>query len=177
MPYLEKAHALQPDDMEIATAFADTLLVQHELERAEPVYQALLTRYRTLAQQKPAAWQPSIARTLGKLGGLYVMRQQQREAEAAWLHALEIYWALARVNPSAYSPAAASTIDSLASLYRDTQRPQEAADPWREALALALDRHSGHSPHTVVPATVSLICRSRKRPAGRTGCSYALASA
>ena len=136
LPYLEKAHALQPDDMGIATAFADTLLVQHEPERAQPVYQALLNRYRTLAQQKPAIWQPSIALTLGKLGGLYVMRQQHKEAEDAWLHALEIYWALAHVNPSAYRPAAADTIDSLATLYRDTQRLQDAADAWREALAL-----------------------------------------
>ncbi|WP_296653754.1 tetratricopeptide repeat protein [Paraburkholderia sp.] len=136
LPYLEKAHALQPDDMDIATAYADTLLEQHEPGRAEPVYQALLIQYRMLAQQKPPTFQPSIARTLGKLGSLYLMRQQQKEAEAAWLHALEIYWALARVNPSAYSPAVARTIDSLATLYRDTQRLQDAADAWREVLAL-----------------------------------------
>ncbi|MGU7785213.1 tetratricopeptide repeat protein [Burkholderia sp. PU8-34] len=136
LPYLEKAHALQPDDADIATAFADTLLEQREPERAEPVYRALLSRYRALAQQKPAEWQPSIARTLGKLGSLHVMRQQQKDAEAAWLHTLEIYWALARVNAAAYDPALARTFDDLATLYRDTQRLPEAADAWREALAL-----------------------------------------
>ncbi len=136
LPYLAKAHALQPDDADIATAFADTLLEQREAERAEPVYRALLARYRTLAQQKPAEWQPAIARTLGKLGNLYATRQQQKDAEAAWLHALEIYWALARVNASAYDPALARTFDDLATLYRDAQRLQEAADAWREALAL-----------------------------------------
>ncbi|MEX3635149.1 tetratricopeptide repeat protein [Paraburkholderia sp. BR14320] len=136
LPYLEHAHTLQPDDTNIAAAFADTLLAQHEPERAEPVYRALLVQYRTLAQQRPTAWQPSVARTLSKLGSLYVMLRQQKEAEAAWLHALEVYWALARVDPSAYGPAVTNTFDSLATLYRDTQRLQDAADAWREALAL-----------------------------------------
>jgi tetratricopeptide (TPR) repeat protein len=156
LPYLEKAHALQPGDKDIATAFADTLLAQHEPERAEPVYQGLLIQYRTLAQQEPAAWQPSIARTLGKLGSLYAMRQQQKEAEAAWLHALEIDWALAHVNPSAYGPAVAADLDNLATLYRDTQRLQDATDAWSEALALdrALARQD---PATYRPAVATTL--------------------
>ncbi|MFD1558394.1 tetratricopeptide repeat protein [Paraburkholderia silviterrae] len=156
LPYLEKAHALQPDDMDIATAFADTLLVQHEPERAEPLYRALLIQYRTLAQQKPAEWQPAIARTLDKLGSLYLLQKQPKEAEAAWLRALEIYWALAHVNPSAYGPAVANTLDSLATLYRDTQRLQDAADAWREALGL--DRAlAQRDPATYRPAVATTL--------------------
>ena len=134
LPYLEKAYALQPKDADIAMAFADSLQEQREFERAEPVYRTLLSRYQMLAQEKPAVYQPQIARTQEKLGNLYVGMQRPREAEAAYLRALEIYWALARQDPVAYGPAVAETFDNLGILYRDTQRLQEAADAYHEAL-------------------------------------------
>src|SRR6202051_1800763 len=127
LSYLEKAYALQPEDTDIATAFSDTLQEQREFERAEPIYRSLLSRYQVLAQEKPAAYQPQIARTLDKLGNLYVGLQRPREAEVAYLGALEIYWELARQNPVAYGPAVAESLDNLGVLYRDTQRLKEAA--------------------------------------------------
>ncbi|KLU20427.1 hypothetical protein EOS_41910 [Caballeronia mineralivorans PML1(12)] len=133
LPYLEKAYALQPEDTDIATAFSDTLQEQREFERAEPIYRTLLSRYQALAQEKPAD-QPQIARTLDKLGDLYIGLQRPREAELAYLRALEIYWVLARQNPVAYGPAVAESLDNLGVLYRDTQRLKDAADAYREAL-------------------------------------------
>ncbi|KAA1009703.1 tetratricopeptide repeat protein [Paraburkholderia panacisoli] len=136
LPFLEKAYALQPENADIATAFADTLREQREFERAAPIYHTLLSRYQVLAQEKPAAYQPRIARTQEKLGNLYVGLQRPKEAEVAYLRALEIYWALARQDPAAYGPAVAETFDNLGVLYRDTQRLQEAADAYREALSI-----------------------------------------
>lgn len=150
LPYLEKAYALQPEDTDIAIAFSDTLQEQREFERAEPIYRTLLSRYQVLAQEKPAAYQPQIARTLDKLGNLYVGLQRPKEAEAAYLRALEIYWALARQNPVAYGPAVAETFDNLGVLYRDTQRLKEAADAYREALDI--DRAlASHDPTAYKP--------------------------
>jgi len=134
LPYLEKAYALQPEDIDIATAFSDTLLEQREFERAEPIYRTLLSRYEALAQEKPGAYQPQIARTLDKLGSLYVGLKRPGEAEAAYLRALEIYWVLARQNRVAYGPAVAEILDNLGVLYRDTQRLKDAANAYREAL-------------------------------------------
>jgi tetratricopeptide (TPR) repeat protein len=134
LPYLEKAYALQPEDTDIATAFADTLLEQREFERAETVYRSLLSRYHVLAQEKPGGYQPQIARTLDKLGKVYVGLQRPREAEAAYLRALEIHWVLARQSPVAYGPAVADNLDSLGVLYRDTQRLKDAADAYGEEL-------------------------------------------
>ncbi|OAJ56952.1 hypothetical protein A6V36_32510 [Paraburkholderia ginsengiterrae] len=134
LPCLEKAYALQPDDPDIASDLADTLQAQSELERAQAVDEALLRRYRTLAQEKPATYQPLVARTLDQLGSLYIGLQRPTEAEAAYLHALEIDWALARENPAAYGPHVAEALDHLGALYRDTQRLKDATDAYREAL-------------------------------------------
>lgn len=79
LPYLEKAYALQPEGTDVATAFSDTLQEQRELERAQPIYHTLLLHYQTLAQQKPAAYQPQIARTLNNLGNLYSAMQHSRK--------------------------------------------------------------------------------------------------
>jgi len=142
LPYLEKAYAVQPDDTDIATAFSDTLQEQREFERAEPIYRSLLSRYQGLAQEKPAAYQPQIARTLDKLGSVYVGLQRPKEAEVAYLRALEIYWVLARQNPAIYGPAVAENLDDLAVLYRDTQRLKDATDAYGEALDI--DRALAH---------------------------------
>lgn len=150
LPYLEKAYALQPDDPDIASDFADTLQTQNELERAGAVYQALLQHDRTLAQEKPAIYQPLVARTLGQLGSLDVGLQRPKDAEEAYLHALEIDWALARENPAAYGPHVAEILDALGALYRDTQRLADAADAYREALdidrALAQREPANYTP-------------------------------
>lgn len=134
LPYLHKAYALQPEDTDVATAFADTLQEQGEPARAEPIYRALRLRYQALALEKPATWQPDVARTLVKLGNVYVALRRPKEAETAWLQALEIDWLLARDNPATYGPGVADTLDKLGALYRDTGRLSDAADAYREAL-------------------------------------------
>lgn len=133
LPYLEKAHGLQPDNSEMAFAFANALQEQNQFLRAAPVYEGLLARQRMLAQENPAAYRRYVATTLHNLANLYRNTQRLQEAGAAYQEALTIYRALAQENPAAYRPYVAMTLNNLAILYRDTQRLKEAEAAEREA--------------------------------------------
>jgi len=122
LPYLEKQYGLQPKNTEIAFIFAVALQEQNLFLRAAPVYEGLLTRYQTLAQQNPAVYQSAVAGTLQNLGVLYWKTQRLKKAEAAYQEALTICRVLAHENPTAYRPYIATILINIGNLYRDTQR-------------------------------------------------------
>lgn len=137
------AHAMQPDDLDIAEFYGDLLEEAHLLEQAQPVVEALALRYQALARDKPDRWRGRFARELGKLGVLYTALALPQDAEMAYLHALGNYWGLAREQPERFGPDVADVLEALGALYRDAERPDDAIDAYREALKLerALAQH------------------------------------
>lgn len=147
LTFLRIAHALQPNDIDIAALYSDLLEEAHLLEQAQPIVEALALRYQALAQDKPDRWQPRLAHALARLGRLYAALALPQDAEMADLRALGVYWGLARERPDRYGPAVADVLDALGALYRDAERPNDAIDAYREALKLerALAQHDGHA--------------------------------
>jgi tetratricopeptide (TPR) repeat protein len=147
LTFLRIAHALQPNDVDIAEFYSDLLEEGHQLEQAQPIVEALALRYQVLAQAKPDRWQPRLARALARMGRLYAVLALPQDAEMADLHALGVYWGLAREQPDRYGPAVAQVLEALATLYRDAERPSDAIDAYREALKLerALAKHDANA--------------------------------
>jgi len=136
LTFVRIAHALQPNDVDIAELYGDLLEEAHLLEQAQPVFEVLALRYQMLAQDKPDRWQRRFAQTLAKLGRLYAALALPQEAEMADLRALGVYWSLAREQPERYGPAVADLLEALGALYRDVDRRDDAIDAYREALKL-----------------------------------------
>ncbi len=155
--YAKGAYAAQPANIEAAATYADMLDEESAYEQAQPVYEALLSRYQRLAHDNPARWRAAIARTSARLGRLYAALQLPQDAEMAYLRALAHFWALARTDPPTYAPAVATTFESLALLYRDAQRPGDAIDLYREALNLerALAQRDPRAYEASVAATLN----------------------
>jgi tetratricopeptide (TPR) repeat protein len=148
--YANAAHALQPDDVELAETYADMLDDLNRFDQAEPLYELLLVRYESLAQDRAELWRPRMAQLLVKLGRLYAALQATKDAEMAYLRALDVYWGLARNDPVAYGPPVATTFGDLGLLYRDMARPGDAVEVYREQLklerALALRDRTAYEP-------------------------------
>ncbi|RKP45580.1 tetratricopeptide repeat protein [Trinickia fusca] len=144
LTFAELAHALVPDDIEIAAIYADLLDDARRLDEAQRLDEFLIIRYQTLAQDKPDRWRPRIAMTLTRLGRLYEAEHLPQEAEMAYLHALGVYWGIAREHPLAYGPDLATTFADLGMLYRDLHRLPGAIEAYGEALKLerALERRA-----------------------------------
>lgn len=136
LTFVRIAHALQPNDVDIAELYGDLLAEAHLYEQAQPVVEALALRYQALAQDKPDRWRPRFAHELGKLGRLYAALALPQDAELADLHALGISWILAREQPDRFGPEVADLLAALGALYRDAERPDDAIDAYREALKL-----------------------------------------
>lgn len=143
LTFLRIAHALKPNDVDIAEFYSDLLEEAHQLEQAQPIVEVLALRYQVLAQDKPERWEPRLARALARMGRLYAVLALPQDAEMADLHALGVYWGLAREQPARYGPAVAQVLEALAALYRDAERPSDAIDAYREVLKLerALAQH------------------------------------
>lgn len=141
--FVRIAHALQPNDVDIAELYSDLLAQSRSLEQAQPVYEALVLRYQVLAQDKPERWRPRLARALDKLGRVYAALALPEDAETAELRALGVYWGLAREQPERFGPAVADLLEALGALYRDAGHPEDAIEAYREALKLerALAQH------------------------------------
>jgi Tfp pilus assembly protein PilF len=136
LTFVRIAHALQPNDVDIAELYGDLLAEAHLYEQAQPVVEALALRYQALAQDKPDRWRPRLARELSRLGRLYAALALPQDAEMADLHALGISWGLAREQPDRFGPEVADLLAALGALYRDVERPDDAIDAYREALKL-----------------------------------------
>lgn len=136
LTFVRIAHALQPNNVDIAELYGDLLAEAHLYEQAQPVVEALALRYQALAQDKPDRWRPRFARELSKLGRLYAALALPQDAEMADLHALGISWGLAREQPDRFGPKVADLLAALGALYRDVERPDDAIDAYREALKL-----------------------------------------
>lgn len=144
LTFAELAHALVPDDIEIAATYADLLDDARRLDEAQRLDEFLIIRYQMLAQDKPDRWRPRMAMTLTRLGRLYEAEHLPQEAEMAYLHALGVYWGIAREHPLTYGPDLATTFADLGMLYRDVHRLPGAIEAYGEALKLerALERRA-----------------------------------
>jgi tetratricopeptide (TPR) repeat protein len=130
------AHALAPDDLEIAAVYAELLDATQRREEAQRLYDGLLARYQVLAQDKPDIWRPRVAVLLMRTGRLYAALRLPQDAETAFMHALGIEWRLSRAAPAVYAPLVVQAFDALGVLYRDERRFDDAIVVSREALAL-----------------------------------------
>lgn len=157
LTFIRIAHALQPNDVDIAELYGDLLEEARLLEQAQPVVEVLALRYQLLAQDKPGRWRRRFAQTLAKLGHLYAALGLPQDAEMADLRALGVYWSLAREQPERYGPAVADLLDALGALYRDAGRPDDAIGAYREALKLerVLAQHDADAYTTDLAATLN----------------------
>ena len=99
--------------------------------------QDLLRQWRTRATQNPAAYRPSLARTLNKLGDLYDDDDRLIDAEAAHKEAAAIRRELAAQDP-AYRPDLGETLAHLGGVYGDASPPRfaEAEAAFKEAAVI-----------------------------------------
>jgi tetratricopeptide (TPR) repeat protein len=156
LPHYEKAYALDPANLENASAYALVLIGQRDYNAAERVYGALLPTFRNLVAQDPVVYRPDLAITLNNLGIIYDATQRLNLAEAAYAEASDIERMLAHESPAAYRPALAEVLDNLGVLYVKMQRFQAAETAYREAWKVYREL-ARNDPETYSPALATTL--------------------
>ncbi|MDR2496215.1 MAG: tetratricopeptide repeat protein, partial [Tannerellaceae bacterium] len=108
----------------------------NDYPEAEKAYAEALKIKRTLADEDPQTYKPTLAVTLNNLGALHSKKGEYEQADNYYKEALEIRRELAKKDPDTYNPDLAITLNNLGCLHHDQEDYDQAKGYHKEALQL-----------------------------------------
>ena len=107
-----------------------------QFDEAEVFHKKSLEIYEVLVSEKPAVYEPDLAKGYNGLAGLYVTTRRYDEAEMLYKKAVDIRDALVSENPTAFEPDLAKSCHDMAVLYKIGQRNIVAEALFKRALSI-----------------------------------------
>ena len=130
--------------------YAYLLQSLNDFDGARRHYEEALRMYRSLSEQNPEAYMPSVAGTLNNLGALLQATNELEQARAYYEEALEIRREMSKQNPKAYQSDVAMSLSNLGGVLRTTNEFQQARACCEEALEIRREL-SEQNPKTYMP--------------------------
>jgi len=130
--------------------YAYLLQSLNDFDGARRHYEEALRMYRSLSEQNPEAYMPSVARTLNNLGALLQATNELQQAQAYYEEALEIRREMSKQSPKAYQSDVAMSLSNLGGVLRATNEFQQARACCEEALEIRREL-SEQNPEAYMP--------------------------